>query len=155
MGMVMSFTQVTPDDLHLAMEDPERIDQLLDDLYEADAPHVSLDKAWDGIAFLISAARMRLPLLYMGDKMLDEDRGCVAWSAETVERVAQRLRAAPFDQLAPHFDPRRMTERDVYPSAIWERDDDALDYLRVHYERLVQFFDAAARSGAAAIMTLG
>jgi hypothetical protein len=154
MGMVMSFTQVTPDDLRLAMENPERIDQLLDHLNEAGAPQVDLDKAWDGIAFLLSAARTRLPLPSMGDQMLDPDRGCVAWFAETVERVAQRLRATPFDQLAPHFDPRRMTERDVYPSSIWERDDDALDYLRVHYVKLVGFFDAAARSGAAAIMTL-
>ena len=74
------------------------------------------------------------------------------WS---VQQAAEQLRGMPFDQLARHFDPQRMTEQDVYPSVIWKRDEDALSYLRLHYEKLVRFFDAAATSGSGAIMSLG
>jgi hypothetical protein len=50
-----------------------------------------------------------------------------------------------------------MTERGIYPR-IWERDpaeDDVLGYLRLYYEILVRFFDTAAASESAAIMSFG
>jgi hypothetical protein len=149
MGMVVSFTRVTPEELDRAMDDAEWAEEHLWDLDRE--PDGYLDKAWDGIQFLLNAAEVPIDLRMDGD-FIGED-GCLAgWTVGDVENAARHLRATPFEQLARHFDPARMTQRDIYPAVIWERDDDALDYLREHYEILVKFFDAAAASGSAAIM---
>lgn|SRR2546429_993384 len=150
MSMVISFTRVTPEALDKAVDDPEWAEEHLDELDLTDEPDGYLDKAWDGIQFLLNAADVPVDIREGGD-FIDEDGNFFAWTAGDIERAAQHLRATPFEQLARHFDPARMTELDVYPG-IWERDDDALDYLKAHYEVLVRFFDAAAASGSAAIM---
>jgi hypothetical protein len=150
--MVISFTQVTPAELDRAMEDPEWTQEHLYDLDRTGQPDGYLDKAWDGIQFLLDAAEVPIDLRQDGD-FIGED-GLSGWTVDAIEEAAKHLRATPFEQLARHFDPARMTERDIYPG-IWAHDDDALGYLRTNYETLVRFFDATAASGSAAIMHFG
>jgi len=152
MGMVLSFTRVTPEELNKAMADPEWAGEYLWELDRTDEPDGYLDKAWDGIQFLLDAAKV--PIQLRMDGHLIDAEGCLAaWTVSDVEDAARHLRATPFEQLARHFDPARMAGQGIYPAIIWERDDDALDYLRENYEALVLFFDAAAASGSAAIMS--
>jgi hypothetical protein len=152
MGMVISFTRVTPEALDKAIEDPEWAEAHLDDLDTTDEPDGYIDKAWAGIQFLLDAADVPINLRENGE-FIGEEGYFFGWSAFMVAEAARHLRATPFERLAPHFDPAQMTEQDIYPSAIWARNGGELDYLRQHYEQLVRFFDAAATSGSAAIMS--
>jgi hypothetical protein len=159
MGMVMTFTAVTPEQLAQlkeAEEDEERLAELADEI-EAD-PKLScdLDKSDEGLSHLLSTAGVKVPLeLYINDMIGgQEDLMLAGWSTENVRRAAQLLNATPFDRLAEHYDPERMAERSIN----WHPDPDdreELAYLRGNYESLVRFFDAAARSGLAAIQRLG
>jgi hypothetical protein len=145
MSCVLSFTRVTPEELDRAFADPEwAAEHVIED---EDRPGCYLDKAWAGIQFLLDAAGVDVDLYEDGD-VVDEECILLAWNAGMVANAARALSATPFEVLARHFDPRRMTERNVYPS-VWNDDD--LDYLRHYHARLVEFFAATAASGDAAI----
>lgn len=176
MGMVMSFIAVaaarlaTLDEAEDAWNgeaegDLDRLDRLVDELLaevdgagydNGELPSCYLDKAWDGLTFLLGQARAPVDLEICVRGWIATDGTGSVWSADEVRAAADYLRSTPFERLARHYDPSEMTLRDVYPSIIWERDgDEALDYLRAHYRDLMRFFDVAARAGAGAVQTLG
>lgn len=107
-----------------------------------------VDKAWNGIWFLLTAAGAPVDVVGGGAAVSDEDLGygpaCYLSPGE-VGLAAGCLQAMPWERLAGHFDPEQRAADGVYP-AIWD-DDHALDYLRGNYAVLVQFFDAAAVAG--------
>lgn len=160
MGMVISFYRVTPDELARAVDDPGCVDDLLevaDERAKKDgSPDGYLDKSWAGLDFLLGSARVPVSI-YDGDlEFLDDDGYLFGWDTATVAETARVLRSTPFEELARHYDPVRMTEQSVYPSIIWAREGtEALDWLREFYEDLVAFFDDAASRGCAAIKTFG
>jgi hypothetical protein len=156
MGMYMSFTRVTSEELEKAVADPkwahERVEQDRTDDLDGD-----LDKAWDGIQFLLDRAGLGIELQMGGSEFIGEGADLGGWTVDDVKDAARHLRATPFEELARHFDPVRMTKSGIYPQ-IWERDpaeDDVLGYLKHFYEVLVRFFDTAAASESAAIMSCG
>lgn len=158
MGMYMSFMRVTPEELEEAETDPEWARDYVDDPDRTDEldGYLDLDKAWDGIQFLLNRAGLPIELQLDG-VFISEDPFLAGWTVDDVKDAARHLRATPFEQLARHFDPAQMTESGIYPP-IWERDpaeDDVLGYLKEFYELLVRFFDAAAASESAAIMSFG
>ncbi len=146
MSMVITFFQVTPEQLDKAFADPERAEEYLAE-HDEELESCYLDKAWDGIRFLLSAAEVWIDLYEDGDP-IDEECILLGWDAEMVADAAQKLNATPFEKLAEHYDPEKMNERKTYPH-VWGDDD--LDYLRSYHEDLVKFFTAAAASGSAAI----
>jgi hypothetical protein len=158
MGMYMSFTRVTPEELEKAATDPQWARDCVDDLDRADEHdgHLDLDKAWDGIQFLLDRAGLPIELQLDGES-ISEDPYLTGWTVDDVKDAARHLRATPFEQLVRHFDPAQMMKSGIYPR-IWDRDpaeDDVLGYLKESYELLVRFFDAAAASKSAAIMSFG
>ncbi|SCL64249.1 protein of unknown function [Micromonospora citrea] len=145
MGSVLSFTRVTPEELTRAMADPEwAMEHVVDD---EDRPGCFLEKAWAGIQFLLDEAEVRVDLYEDGDA-IDEECLLFAWDDALVAHAAKALSAAPFEALARHYDPKRMIERNVYPT-VWGDDD--LGYLEFHHAGLVEFFVATAAAGDAAI----
>ncbi|MFE7740798.1 YfbM family protein [Nocardia sp. NPDC057455] len=150
MGVILSFTKVTGEQLgRLAAGSADELWAL----ESADGdPSGYLDKSWDGLRYLFESAEVGIDLFYDGDLLDDEYYG---WPADLVRATAQRLKAAPFDRLAAHYDGAAMDAADIYPR-IWSRDgEEGLHYLRYHYDALVAFFDNAARCGAAAVMHFG
>lgn len=151
MGLTMSFTRVTPEELERAIHDQPwamKLVEFLGELDSPDEPDGELDKAWDGIQYLLDRAEVGLRLQDDGVP-INEDHTIAGWRVDSVKAAAQLLRATPFDELAGHFDPAEMTRREVYP-LFWDADD--LEYLRGNYERLVSFFEASARAKSGAIM---
>ncbi|GGX25681.1 hypothetical protein GCM10010341_53710 [Streptomyces noursei] len=154
MGMVISFTCVTPEELDRAEEDPEWARDLLWKIDELrpDNPEAYLDKAWAGLEFLFGEADEPLEFLMDGNP-IDDEGSLFTWDVESVRDTARRLRALPWERLATHYDPVRMTEEEVYPN-IWDpEDEDEPEYLKGAYETLVSFFEATARSTSAALMS--
>nr|BFE50501.1 hypothetical protein GCM10017745_39280 [Saccharothrix mutabilis subsp. capreolus] len=146
MGMTLSFTRVTPDELAQAFEDPEWALEQVDD---EERPDCFLEKAWAGIQHLLNSADVYVELYEDGDP-IDEEATLMAWDAAMVAATAKRLSETPFSVLEPHCTPENLNEGKVYPmGTMWDADD--LDYLRDHYPALVTFFAETAAAGDAAI----
>ncbi|ELS50777.1 YfbM family protein [Streptomyces viridochromogenes] len=157
MGVSISFISATTEELDRAEQDPSWADEYVYELYDSDdfpmpdRPHGGPDKAWAGLQFLIDETDVRLEFLMDGLPIL-EDGTLFVWSAEQIESVARQLRATPWEQLAAHYDPERMTKEDVYPNT-WRFDPEAdLYWLERAYEELVAFFTEAAERGHGAFM---
>ncbi|KOX23515.1 hypothetical protein ADK67_20895 [Saccharothrix sp. NRRL B-16348] len=146
MGMTLSFTRVTPEELDRAYDDPEWALECVDD---EDRPYCFLEKSWAGIQFLLSAAEVDVDVYEDGDA-LDDEATLFGWSGSMMAAAAKALSAAPFEVLEGHFDPRKLSEAEVYPMRHMWGDDD-LDYLRENYRDLVAFFAETAAVGGAAI----
>ncbi|BDM69342.1 hypothetical protein HEK616_28290 [Streptomyces nigrescens] len=154
MGMVISFTCVTPEELDRAEKDAEWAREFLWEVDELrpDNPGAYLDKAWAGLEFLLGEADEPLEFL-MDGYQIDDEGTLFSWSVESVQDMAKRLGALPWERLVSHYDPARMAEEEVYPN-IWDpEDDDEPEYLKGAYETLVGFFDATARLKSAALMS--
>jgi hypothetical protein len=153
MGVSVSFTRVTSEDLERGHEDPEWLMDHLLEVDTTDEPDGYLDKAWAGLQFLLDAEGVPIDLRGGTYDFIGADGDLLAWSERDVDEAARILRATPFERLTRHFDPAEMMRQDIYPG-IWERDD-ALNYLRSSYEVLVRFFDFAAKARSAAVMQVG
>ncbi|GAB7028879.1 YfbM family protein [Streptomyces sp. NPDC021749] len=154
MGMVISFTRMTPEELDRAEKDIEWAREFLWEIDELrpDNPGAYLDKAWAGLEFLLGEADEPLEFL-MDGYPIDDEGTLFGWSAESVQETAKRLRALPWERLATYYDPVRMTEEEVYPN-IWDpEDEDGPEYLEGAYETLVSFFEATARLESPALMS--
>ncbi len=154
MSMIMQYIRIRDTELvrlrKLLAQDPDRAFDYADELADGAADDVpaersrslDTDKAWDGLAFLIHRVGEPTVCVVHGGQSLTEDQ----WgyepprylTPEQVSRAAAEL--LPFDRLAEHFAPEEMNQ--VYPQ-IWHSED-AVDYLRAWYERLVTFFHHAA-----------
>lgn len=145
MGSVLSFTRVTPEELDRAFADPEwAAEHVVDD---EDRAGCCLDRAWAGLQFLLDAAEVRVDL-YEDGAAIDDECTLLGWDDDLVAGAAHALSATPFEVLARHFDPGRMSETRVYPG-LW--DDDDLGRLERHHAELVEFFVTTAASGDAVI----
>ncbi|MCW3841402.1 YfbM family protein [Micromonospora yasonensis] len=146
--MTLGFTRVTQEQLDRAYTDPDWAEKYLRD---EDLPGCYLEKAWAGIQFLLDAAGVSIDL-YEDGCLIDKECIHLGWHAGMVADAARDLSATPFEALAAHFDPAKMSAEEIYPyRRCW--DDDDLDYLREQYVELVEFFVATAASGGAAIRT--
>ncbi|MFJ6676802.1 DUF1877 family protein [Actinosynnema sp. NPDC091369] len=146
MGMTLSFTRVTPEELDRAFADPEWAREHVAD---EDVPYCFLEKSWAGIQFLLDAAGVRVDL-YEDGEPVDRRSALFGWTAAAVAAAAELLSATPFEVLAAHYDPEKLSEQDVYPmNHLWDADD--VEYLRGHYRDLVTFFEETAAAGGAAI----
>ncbi|QQQ73895.1 DUF1877 family protein [Saccharothrix sp. 6-C] len=146
MGMTLSFTRVTPGELDRAFGDPGWALERLDD---EGLPYCFLEKSWAGIQFLLDAADVRVDVYEDGDA-IDEECTLFGWSDGMVAEAAKALGATPFEVLAGHYDPRKLSEEEVYPMRhLW--DDGDIDYLRQNYGDLVVFLEETAAAGGAAI----
>jgi len=164
MGMIGAYARITTAQLSQALQDPrwaaDHLAELAENTYPAQDSaatdrFVDVDKAWNGIWFLLNAAGSPIDVVAGGAPVSDEDLGYGPARYLTpgeVAAAASYLQAMPWQQLASHFDPAQMTADGIYP-AIWDNDH-ALDYLRSNYAVLVQFFGAAAAAGDAVILWL-
>lgn len=156
MGMVVSFTRVTTAELARIKAAPHDATDIIDAReHIRKEPSGYIDKAWGGLEYLFEHAHIGVDLFADGE-LIDEDRMLYAWSADLVSATADQLRATPFARLAEYFDAEDMDDSDVYPN-IWVRDGDqlGLGYLGLNYAELIRFFEFAAKSGSAAIMSFG
>lgn len=153
MGVSISFISATPKELDRAESDPSWAGEFIVELYcgDLDRPHGGPEKAWAGVQFLLDGADMQLEFLMDGDP-IKEDGTLFNWSPKQVQAVARELKATPWERLAVHYDPERMTKEEVYPNMWRFNPEGELAWLEDSYKELVEFFDAAAKGGYGAFM---
>ncbi|MFC4377029.1 DUF1877 family protein [Nocardia halotolerans] len=148
MGPVLAFHRISDDDAARITADAEAAFDLIDQLDREGEPTGDIDKAWDGLRYLLSAANIDLDLY--GD--LDPwagDSDTRVWTATQVAAAAHTLTTTPYRVLDEHFDPVAMDDADIYPE-IWDTDF-CRAYLREHYESLSAFFVSAAERNSQAV----
>ena len=156
MGVSIGFISATTEELDRAEKDPGWANEYVNELYAGDdfpsRPYGGPDKAWAGLQFLLDETGVDLEFLMDGFQILD-DGTLFGWSAERIGSVARHLRATPWERLAAHYAPERMTTEEVHPNT-WRFDADGeLDWLERSYAELVAFFSAAAEGGYGAFMS--
>lgn len=154
MSMICTIRRLSDSELDAFEYAPEVIADELEREVPTDE-QVYLDKAWDGLHFLLSADIDEYSLLgfllHGGHELGDPESGSppvrVIMSLD-VEALDEELATVTEEQLRAKFDPARMLAADIYP-AIWDRDpaeDDTLGWLLGYFKPLQQLVSAAAKN---------
>ncbi|MEV4206697.1 YfbM family protein [Nocardia salmonicida] len=136
MGPVLAFHRISESDAARITADAEAAFELVEAIDNTGEPVGDIDKSWDGLRYLLAAARVDVDLLRDLDPWAGDGEPRL-WTPDEVSTAAHTLAATPFTALAEHFAPDDMDDNDVYPD-IWDTDF-CREYLREHYEGLVEF----------------
>ncbi len=172
MSMIMHLLRVDQLQLEAFMEDSDLLEDVYYDDEMGEGPAwVYLDKAWDGLLYIMTgrgiAERvtqqeleepfMQLRATIYNEKMIDEDLeigyGPATYAdVQEVQELHQLLQATSSEDLSDRFDPEAMTRLGVYPTGIWDDDPRGnWEYLLIHFELLKEFYAAAAADNQAVI----
>lgn len=166
MSMIGNLLRVTKVQLEEYLENSSLLESSLYD-EETDDKNtnlVDIDKSWDGIIFLLTGqgiAKANHPLLRVlfSGQIIDENQDLGYGPAHylTPEQVADlnnQISKITVADLKQKYDPKKMTELEVYPS-IWEGEgEEAFDYLSEYFVTIQQVYSDAAKNGEAIITFL-
>lgn len=163
MGVTAKLRRLTEAQWQALREQPESIFELLRERKAV----VDIDKAWDGILWLISEERREGGQEAMVDpsdpeawslappNLANIGGTLVRWaSPRHVEAIVKALDAIDDAALRARFDPDAMSARDVYPD-IWAEEDEALAYLSDNFARVRRLYRQAAKAGDGVLVILG
>ena len=161
MGMILNFFRVTPAELETFINEPELLEgSIYDEATDEENPNLTdIDKSWDGILFLLTGTGIAGPehplrkVMFSGQEFGgDQDMGygpAQYLTPEQVQEVHMALRGISAEDLRSKYDPKRMTELDIYPS-IWQNEEE-VNYLLEYYEAVREIYATAAANGEAVI----
>jgi hypothetical protein len=162
MGVVAGYTSVPPDVAERCQTDTDYCLSVLSEEGQlAESRHLYLDKAWDGLNYLISPARR---VSYNPHESTDVLRQAIEGTeelnpavdhtmlipAQVAAQAAALLAGMTCDSLREHYSPEAMEAADVYPTDAW--DDDGLSYPTSYFEDFKAFYAEAAKAGHAVIV---
>jgi hypothetical protein len=160
MSMIGNFVSLQEEQLQALIEDPGSVEAFLhpeDSDDDEPANHLDVDKAWQGIHFLLTGeAWGGTPPLSMAVLGGTEFGGDVGYgpahylTSSQVLEVAQAFMKVSRSELTKRFSPAAMSEAAIYPE-IWDEGEEALDYLLGYYDSLVLFYQEAASRGDAVL----
>lgn len=168
MGMIQSYLRVDNDTLNAFIEDSSRLEDIIysDDVINNEN-FLDLDKAWEGVFFLITgrslaeAIEEEAPLLgiLMGPTEIDPDQDmgygpATYTTTEQTRDIYNAIKDLTKEKLSAKYDPNRMAEEGVYPD-IWQDDENALEYLLDYFDELKNFYKKAVQQEEAVVMFLG
>ena len=166
MGMTCTLLRVTKNELDEYLNDSSLLeDRIYDDESEdGDENLIDIDKSWDGIIFLLTgqnsakADHPLLQVLFSGQIIDDEqDLGYGPAHYLTPEQVVDlnnQISQITVEELRQKYDPKRMTELEVYPT-IWEdEDEESFEYLSDNFLEVQQLYSDATKNGEAIITIL-
>lgn len=121
---------------------------------------LELDKAWQGVHFLLTGTIDVTPeplgQAVLGGQEVGEDDGYGPprlMDPATVASVATALSGLTDDEVRARFDMRTMQAMDVYPQ-IWDEDNVLDEYLMPSVQALREFYARASHRGAAVLLAL-
>ncbi|MCD0488335.1 YfbM family protein [Pedobacter sp. MC2016-14] len=163
MSMIGYLLRVTPTELAEYLEESSLLEDRIYGTETEDANLVDLDKAWEGIIFLLtgqSLAEADHPLLstLFSGQLIDEEQDLGYGPAhyltpEQVVEINKEISKIEVADLKQKFDPDKMGELGIYPE-IWDEGDEAFDYLAEYFVNLKQAYSLAAENGEAIVTYL-
>ena len=160
MGMILNYHRVSSDDLTAFLDDSSLLYDYISKVYDSEPSpaHLDIDKAWDGISFILRQIdpTEELAQIILSGALIDEEQdfGCGPAHYLTPNEVATFntvLSKITKTDLIAHFNPDEMD--DIYPQ-IWA-DEDAFDYIYDNFQNMQAFYAQAAANKEAIIATLG
>jgi hypothetical protein len=163
--MTGEYLRLAPDELRTAIADPGwladhaahvRDSEFADATPLAQARHLSIEKAWHVIDYILGRARFPVQIVY-GEEDLphidDDDWSYGPPSYLTPDRVrvaADALARTTFDDLVAGLGPDDMAREERYPF-FWD-ESESLEWVRQCFEPLAPYFRAAAGAGDAIVV---
>jgi hypothetical protein len=164
MGMIGCFAAIDAKTLAAIQEDPSLMEDFLypDDGDSEPENSLDVDKAWHAIHYMLNGTADGgdgpLALTVLGGEELGDDMGMGPARFLTpaqVKSVADALGKLTAEDFSGRFNPREMTELQIYPDVIWERDgQEGLDYVVHYFQQLVQHYQGAAERGDGMILSI-
>jgi len=163
MSIIGNLLRVTKTELEEYLKESSILEERIYDDETEDNKLVDIDKAWDGIIFLLTGQNFEnatdelVQTLFSG-QLIDEEQDLGYGPAHylTSEQVASfnnRISKITTEELKQKYNPKRMTELEVYPT-IWDEGDDAFDYLNECFKTMQQLYSDATKNGEAIITFL-
>lgn len=170
MGMICNLLRVPEAELESYLADSS----LLESTVYSDEPEeetgveneklIDIDKAWDGILFLLTGsgfanAAHPLARIFFSGQIIDEEQDLGYGPAHyltpaQVSELNDEISNITVDSLRQKYNPKRMTELEVYP-AMWENDgDEEFEYLSQYFTNVQEFYAEAAKNGEAVVTFL-
>ncbi|MCK7556938.1 YfbM family protein [Chitinophaga sedimenti] len=156
MGMIINLLQVGAGELDAILKNPGLLELRLSEKEADYNGHVDLDKAWDGLLYLLTGygimdiekAEQQLAQALFSGQIIDEKQdlglGPAHYLTPTqVRDVYSRLERITADELRKRFDPGQMSTLKIYPR-MWEDGEEAFDYLSNNFEVMKAFYKSAA-----------
>ncbi len=164
MSMVSSLLRVSLVELNSFLKDASKLEEkIFDEKREDDDPtELFIDKAWDGINFLLTGEDLNsdhdLVEVIMPDEAIDEDQDLGYGPAtyllpDRVKELHLALKNISATDLEYCYDAKKMTELQIYPGN-WDQKEEMLEYLIEHYKEVQSFYAAAANNNEAIIVWL-
>jgi len=163
MSMIFNILQVTPSELEEYKQDSSKLEDRVYSQDSDDPQLTDLDKAWDGIMFVLKApdsaqSSSDLSNILFSGQLIDEEQDMGYGPAHflTAEQVAAYsllISAITENDVQQRFDPQKMTELELYPT-IWDEGDEALDYVMEYFQTLQHVLSEAAENNQAIITFL-
>lgn len=158
MGMIWVGYRRSDSAARQLLEDEKKVSELL--ASAGDAMSVDLDKAWQGLHWLLTTSSGptddQVSDAVFGGEEVGGDLGYGPGrllSAQGVKAVDARLRDVQPETLRARMDPAAMEIADIYPP-IWDEEDVFDTYLAPAFEDLCAFYSAAAAAGESVIQTV-
>ena len=137
-------------------------DDFIENVLEGDIVITDVDKAWDGLDYLMSHAtqeknfpvgffHLGTPIGILVGNWGHHDPGVRWFNENETAIIADFLDSFNRKRLLEHFDPSKMDEEKIYPE-IWANPE-SFDYLHENFELLQRFFRDAADAGSC-VMTI-
>ena len=160
--MVGNYRRITQEKLAELQNHPESITDFLFPGYEADkaselnGSYLYIDKAWHAIHFLLTgtthSGEPPLKNVVMGGTPLGDAENpdfdfCSArfLTPSEVKEVAEEITKISKAEFQARFNPSALVAADIYPTILWQRSGEELEYLTNYFLLLVKFFQEAAK----------
>jgi hypothetical protein len=161
--MIGNLLRVSKTELEDYLKDSSLLEDKIYDDETVNENLVDIDKSWDGIIFLLTGqslatAEHNLVRVLFSGQLIDEEQDLGYGPAHylTPEQVAElnnEISKITIADLKQKFNPKKMTEQEVYPT-IWDEGDDAFDYIADGFSTLQNVFADATKNGDAIITFL-
>jgi len=162
MGMTLTLLRVSSEELEQYLNDKELLtDRVFNDEGE-DPKLVDIDKAWDGIIFLLTGERSlesQHPLvsIFFSGKFISEDQdlgyGPAHYlTASEVQVLNKKLVELSEEEVASKYDGHKMAALNIYPSD-WQSEEER-EYLMEYFIEVKSIYAQAAENGEAIITFL-
>lgn len=161
MGMIANLLRVTTAELETYLLDSSLLEgRIYSEEAEEDQNLIDVDKAWDGIIFLLTGQNIQnadhplVQVLFSG-QLIDEEQDLGYGpghylTSDQVKDLNEKISKITTEDLKLKYNSKQMNELDVYP--IW--DEDSFDYLDENFKLLQQTYAEAANKEQAIITFL-
>lgn len=160
MGMIGNIVRVSQSELEKFIDNSELFENLIYDDKNFDADwFLDLDKAWEGIQFILTGSGMsgiqesnKLSRAFFSFQILDEEQdlgyGPVQYlTAEEVKEINSEIQKIDQSILKERIDGEKMMAQGIYPS-IWT-ENESIEYLTEIFIEFKEFYQKATENNEA------